>query len=313
MSHFIIDCDPGHDDALAILMAARHLDLVGVTTVFGNSTVENTTRNALAILSAAGLSHIPVAMGAGGPLTGETRSAETVHGKTGLDGANFPPSSLKPVPTPAAEFIAAQAERHGDLTVIAIAPETNIATTLQQFPEAAKRIVGISVMGGSTTFGNATAAAEFNIFADPEAAYRVFESGIPITMVGLNVTTTFGVTREHITRLTGGGKLVARELGTALQYYLDRQTALYQRPYAPVHDVCAVLPFSHPGLMHHRSMHVAIECDGKYTRGMTVCDQRGIIAGDGIVAAQSPNARVATQADGSAITNLLLDTLLEFP
>lgn len=313
MSHFIIDCDPGHDDAVAMMVAAKYLDLVGITTVFGNSSVENTTRNALAILNAAGLSHIPVAAGAAGPLTGTTHSGESVHGKTGLDGANFAPSGTGPLPQPAAEFIAEQAERHGDLVIVAIAPETNLANALTEFPSIRSKIAEISIMGGSTNFGNATAAAEFNIFADPEAAAIVFESGIPITMAGLNVTTGFGVTTHDIDRLQRHGGSIAGELGSALGYYLSKQSAMYERDYAPVHDVCAVLPFTHPGLIHHESMHVAVECDGRYTRGMTVCDLRGKIAGDGIEPMAIPNANVAMQADGDAIIRLLIDTLCEFP
>ncbi|MCB1694469.1 MAG: nucleoside hydrolase, partial [Pseudomonadales bacterium] len=145
MSHFIIDCDPGHDDALAILLAARHLPLVGVTTVFGNSSVQNTTRNALAILDAAGLGHIPVASGAAAPLTGEVYTGESVHGKTGLDGANFPASTRTPSPLDAAEFIADAASRYDDLVIIAVAPETNVANAILRFPEVSKRVRHISV------------------------------------------------------------------------------------------------------------------------------------------------------------------------
>lgn len=313
MSHFIIDCDPGHDDAVALMVAARYLPLVGVTTVFGNSSVENTTRNALAILDAAGLSHIPVAAGAAGPLKGKTHSGESVHGKTGLDGASFPPSTREPSRLAATEFIAEQAERYDDLVIIAIAPQTNLATALARYPGIKDRLAGISVMGGSTSFGNATAAAEFNIFADPEAAGAVFDSGIPVYMAGLNVTTQFGVTRQDVEYLIASDAVIARELGKALEFYLSRQTAMYLRPYAPVHDVCAVLPFSHPGLLKHEPMHVQVECEGRYTRGMTLCDQRGTIAGDGIAPALPANAEVAIAADGPAIVRLLLDTLTEFP
>jgi inosine-uridine nucleoside N-ribohydrolase len=313
MSHYIIDCDPGHDDAVAILTAARHLDVVGVTTVFGNSSVENTTRNAIAILDAAGLSDIPVAMGAAGPLQGVTHSGETVHGKSGLDGASLPASTRQPIAQDAAAFMAEQAEKYDDLIIVAVAPETNVALAIQRFPKAMQRVERISIMGGSTTFGNATAAAEFNIFADPEAAAAVFDSGIPTTMVGLNVTTTFGITRKSVERLKGHGTVIAREIGGALGYYLERQSAIYERGFAPIHDVCAVLPFSHPGLIRHEPMHVVVECEGSHTRGMTVCDQRGVIAGDGIQLTAPSNSEVAVSADGDAIISLLLDTLCEFP
>ncbi|XOV88681.1 MAG: nucleoside hydrolase [Pseudomonadota bacterium] len=314
MNHFIIDCDPGHDDAVAILTAARYLNLVGVTTVFGNSTVENTTRNALNLLDAAGLSRVPVAAGAAGPLQGVLHSGETVHGKSGLDGARLPLSQRPVHALDAADFIHQAALEHDDLIIIAVAPQTNLATALARYPELKHRIRGISIMGGSTHIGNATPAAEFNILADPEAAARVFDSGIPITMVGLNVTTSFGVTANDISRLEQSDSFVAREIGGALAYYLSRQSAIYNaRGFAPVHDVCAVLPFSHPALIDHEPMHVVVECDGRYTRGMTVCDQRGVISGEGILLTEPANARVAIAADGAGIVQLLLDTLLQFP
>lgn len=312
MSRFIIDCDPGHDDAVAVLVACRFLDVVGLTTVFGNSTVDNTTRNALAILDAADLSHIPVAKGADGPLEGRRHSGETVHGKSGLDGAELPASSRRPEAVSAIEFIAAHARLHDDLAIIAVAPLTNIASALIAHPDLRERITHISIMGGSTTFGNATAAAEFNVFADPEAAAIVFDAGIPLTMVGLDVTTTFGITREHVDTLRAHGSTIAREIGGALRYYLGRQSAIYERAFAPVHDVCAVLPFTHPALIRHEPMHVVVECEGKYTRGMTVCDRRGVVAGDGIARTAPPNADVAVWADGDTIIRIVLDTLMEF-
>lgn len=313
MSHFILDCDPGHDDVVALLTAARHLDLVGVTTVFGNSTVANTTRNALAVLDAAGLGHIPVAMGAAGPLTGTARSAEAVHGKTGLDGASFPASGREPLDIDAAEFIRQQAELHDDLVIIAVAPETNVATALTRYPELATRLQGISVMGGSTDIGNATPAAEFNILADPEAAAIVFDSGVPITMVGLNVTTTFGFEQHHLELLRDSGSAVAREVAGALSFYLGRVSSMYERTSAPVHDACAVIPFIHPDLIRHEPLHVAVECEGTLTRGMTVCDLRGATAKEGIQPASPANARVAMSADAESIIALLLDTLMQFP
>ena len=312
MSHFILDCDPGHDDAVAMLIAARHLNLVGVTTVFGNSTVENTTRNAITILDAAGLSHIPVAMGAESPLRGTRRSGETVHGKTGLNGANLPSSSRKPVELTATEFIREQAEKYDDLIVIAVAPETNIATALTDYPGLKKRIRQLSIMGGSTHSGNATAAAEFNIWADPEAAAIVFDSGIPITLAGLNVTTSFGFDATDLSRLRKQG-VIAREIGNALSYYYDRQHSMYERDFAPVHDLCAVIPFSHPHLITHLPVHVVVECDGKYTRGMTVCDQRGVVEGEGIDLMQAPNAEVAFSANGKKIIEAMIETLNDYP
>ncbi|MEX0941838.1 MAG: nucleoside hydrolase [Pseudomonadales bacterium] len=312
MTHYILDCDPGHDDALALLVAARHLSLVGVTTVFGNSSVANTTRNAISILDAAGLSHIPVAGGAKGPLSGKLHSGETIHGKSGLDGANLPASTRQPITQSAAEFIKDQAMQFDDLVIIAVAPQTNVAQALTQYPELRDRITEISVMGGSTTHGNATAAAEFNILADPEAASIVLGSGIPVTLAGLNITTSFGLTSLEVRKLMQHSAVVTREIAGALAFNLSRQSAIYERHFMPIHDVCAVMPYSHPGLITYQPMHVAVECKGEFTRGMTVCDQRGVIAGEGIEISKPANARVAVACDGAAIVNALLAALLDY-
>ncbi|MEM7365217.1 MAG: nucleoside hydrolase [Pseudomonadota bacterium] len=300
MTSFIIDCDPGHDDAVAIVVAGRHLDVIGVTTVFGNSTIENTTRNALNILDGAGLEHIPVAAGASGPLVGPAKTGEGIHGKSGLDGATLPESSREAIDQDAADFIIQASHEHDDLVIIAVAPETNLAIALERDPTLASRVSEISIMGGSSTHGNATAAAEYNIYADPEAAARVFESGIPIRMVGLNVTSTFGVTQTELDRLHAADG-IGRELAGALQFYLDRQTSTYERSYAPMHDTCAVIPYISPSWIEYQPLHVVVECAGTHTRGMTLCDMRGSVIGGGIENSQSANAQVALTADADAI------------
>ena len=312
MTRFHLDCDPGHDDALALLVAAQHLDLTGVSTVFGNSNIANTTRNALAILEAAELS-VPVAKGVAKPLADTATNAESVHGKSGLDGANLPPPTTKPLPVSGPELIINTARQEDDLTVIAVAPLTNIATAIVDAPDIRDRIREISIMGGSTTFGNATPAAEFNIHADPEAAALVFNSGIPIRMVGLNVTSTFGITMAQVQSLLASSGKLARAIGGALDFYLNKQQTMYQREYAPVHDVCAVVPYTHPALIQHQNMHVDVECTGKLTRGQTVCDQRGLAAEEGLVPPQASNAAVAVQADGKSIIDLVMNTLQNYP
>lgn len=308
MPSFIIDCDPGHDDAVAIVVAANHLDVIGVTTVFGNSTIENTTRNALNILDAAGSPHIPVAAGAAGPLVGPAKTGEGIHGKSGLDGATLPETTRRPVETDAADFIIQASHEHDDLVVIAVAPETNLAIALERDPSLPSRISEISIMGGSTSHGNATAAAEYNIFADPEAAARVFESGIPIRMVGLNVTSTFGISQPDLDLLHSGDG-IGRELAGALQFYLDRQTSTYERSYAPMHDTCAVIPYINSDWLDYQRLHVVVECEGTHTRGMTLCDQRGSVIGGGIVGSQPPNALVAITADADAIIQQVVTDL----
>lgn len=315
MTVFIIDCDPGHDDAVAILFGARHCNLIGITTVYGNSTVANTTRNALSICELAGL-HIPVAKGLADPLSATRISGEIAHGKTGLDGAELPPPRSKPIPLPAVDFLIEQAEKHqGELVIVAVAPLTNIATALAKEPRLSSWLKAISIMGGSTHIGNVTATAEFNTFTDPEAAEIVFESTVPIHMVGLNVTSKVGIGRSGIKRLRTEGGELARQLANALQFYLERQLSLYGRTIAPMHDVCAWMPYTHHDLIDYQSTQVSVETAGRYTRGMTVCDLRGLVTREtGSMAGPEPaNAEVAVDVRGDAIIELVLDTLLEYP
>ena len=311
MPHFILDCDPGHDDAVALLFAAKHLSLSGITTVFGNTIVDNTTRNALDLVSAAGID-IPVAKGAAGPLSGNLESGESVHGKSGLDGANLPQGRQQPEAQSATEFLINAARKESDVIIIAIAPLTNLALALTNAPDIAQKIQEISIMGGSTGVGNVTPVAEFNIFADPEAAAIVFSSGIPIRMAGLNITSRFGVNASQVAALRASSALLPHEIGGALDFYLTRQHSIYGRTHAPIHDVCAVIPYTHPDLIQYESMHVEVECQGDITRGQTVCDQRGVVSNDGLNPQKTKNARVAISANGESISNLAIESLLGY-
>lgn len=310
----LIDCDPGHDDALAILLAATHLNLVGITTVFGNQSVERTTRNALAFCRLARLD-LPVAKGAAGPLRGAAFDGSDLHGGTGLDGAELPEPDREPVGLDAVAFTAGLlGSAAAPLAVIAVGPLTNIATLLLRHPQASRAIASISIMGGTTGIGNVTAVAENNIFADPEAADIVFRSGIPIHMVGLNVTTTVGAGEDDIAALRQSGGPVARVVADLLAFYRERQIRVYGRTIAPFHDPCAVLPLIRPELIEYREAHVAIELDGRVTRGMTVCDFRGIAAsGLSHVRPSAPaNTRVAITARSRAVTDLVISTITDW-
>ena len=198
----LLDCDPGHDDAIALLLAlgSDELELRGVTTVAGNQTLEKTTANAIRVLELADRAEIPVAAGAGRPLVREPRVAADVHGDTGLDGPDLPPPQAEPSPQHAVDFLA---ERVEGATLVATGPLTNVALLLARYPEAKpERIV---LMGGAIAEGNVTPAAEFNIWADPEAAQRVFTSGLDVTMVGLDVTHKALVNAEHASSCEGPG------------------------------------------------------------------------------------------------------------
>jgi inosine-uridine nucleoside N-ribohydrolase len=318
VTKFILDCDPGHDDALAILYAAAHLDLIGVTTTFGNQTVDKTTHNALSVCTLGGLD-IPVARGAAGPLKTPLEATpfngSDVHGVTGMDGAQMPVPTATALAQPASEFLIEQSRVHaGDLVIIATGPLTNVAAALAADPGLNDRLTGLSIMGGSTDRGNVTAVAELNIYADAEAAALVMQSPLPKRMVGLNVTTTVGADSSDIARLNDAGRPVTRAAAGLLDFYLKRQQSLYGRQIAPFHDLCAVVPFVRPELIDYRRAHVAIELAGEHTRGMTVCDFRAIDATDlaHIKPSQHANVDVAIAADGRGIVEAVLETLIGY-
>jgi inosine-uridine nucleoside N-ribohydrolase len=314
----LIDCDPGHDDAVAILFAAWHLDLLAVTTVHGNNSLANTTRNALAVLELAGID-VPVAAGCSEPLVQGSGYHGSIHGKTGLDGADIPAPTRRPVETHAVDLIIELASRHrGELVVALIGPETNLAVALRREPRLKQWVREVTVMGGSTTLGNITPVAEFNIHCDPEAASVVFESGIPIRMVGYNVTRQTGFDAGDLERMRAGGRTVAAVIGDLMEFYLAGQNRVFGLSVAPIHDVCAVVPYVAPDLIRYVETSVKIELAGVYTRGMTVCDLRGIQPGatsgaiKGIRPAESATAKVALEADSRALIDLVVDTVLSF-
>jgi inosine-uridine nucleoside N-ribohydrolase len=304
----LIDCDPGHDDAVAILFAARHLDLVGITTVHGNSTVENTTRNALAILELAGID-VPVAIGCADPLA-QRRAARP---GTGLDGTTLPEPGRRPLDTHAIEFLIETAHRHrGELVLAAIGPQTNVAMALRREPRLKDWLREITIMGGSTGIGNATPAAEFNMHCDPEAAWAVFHSGAALRMVGLNVTRSTGLDPADLAHLKSSGRQVAGMVADVMGGYLARVRGWRGVDIAPLHDVCAIVPHVEDGLIDYLFTRVDIELAGTHTRGMTVCDLRqgrSAVPGDG----RAANAMVAVDAKRRPLVERVLATLLSWP
>lgn len=274
----IIDCDPGHDDALALIVAARHAEIVGITTVSGNAPLDATTRNALGIAELIGLG-APVHAGAAQPLREPPRHATHIHGPTGLGGpAPFEPGRVV-ASNDAASFIidTVRAGPDGEIWLVPIGPMTNIALALQRAPDLADRVAGISFMGGSATTGNVTASAEFNVWADPEAAAQVLAAGVAtVRMSGLDLTRQFCVDDDFVALLAepaAQGHAVARFCVELLGFYLDRQQAATGRRAGPAHDVCAVLALSHD-LIEFVPRPVTVELDGAHTRAMTVVDLR---------------------------------------
>lgn len=308
----LIDCDPGHDDAVAILYAARHADLLGLTTVHGNNTLARVTHNAGAILALGGID-IPVAAGCAEPLAAPMHPIAEVHGKTGLDGAAMPAPRAAAIDMHAVDLIIETARTHRDeLVLAAIGPLTNVAMALKKEPRLAQWLREISVMGGSTTLGNIRAVAEFNIWCDPEAAAVVFDSGARIRMVGYNVTLVTGIGPAELSRLAAGGN-VARTVAGLLGFYLGAGAAASRLTIAPMHDVCAIVPYVDETLLDYAHLHVAVETRGEHTRGMTVCDLRTLTE-EGMIAraGRPPNAHVAIRSDAPRLIGGVVDTLLAY-
>jgi inosine-uridine nucleoside N-ribohydrolase len=291
----LLDCDPGHDDAIALLLAlgSDELDLRGVTTVAGNQTLEKTTANAIRVLELAGRGEIPVAAGAGRPLVREPRVAADVHGETGLDGPDLPPPQAEPSPQHAVDFLA---ERIDGATLVATGPLTNVALLLARHPEAKpERIV---LMGGAIAEGNVTPAAEFNIWADPEAAQRVFASGLDVTMVGLDVTHRALVRPEQLREAGRIGEVVAE----LLEFYGGFHRTVYGWDGSPIHDAVAVAHVIDPGLLEVERLNVRIDTESELCRGRTVVDlwrRTGL----------EPTVNVAVGIDAERFVHLLQERL----
>lgn len=313
MTRYIIDCDPGHDDAMAILYAAKHLDVVGLTTVAGNSSLENSTRNALAICTLAGLK-LPVVPGLDRALIEPPLDGAYVHGATGIDGADLPAPGYDPLNRHAVDFIIETAKAApGELSLIAIGPLSNVAMALRLEPRLAGWLKSIAIMGGSTTSGNRTPYAEFNIVCDPEAAAIVFDAGVPLSMVGLNVTRQAGIAERHIAKLREGGGRVSAVMADLLAFYLAKMQERYGTPTAAMHDPCAVIPLVRPGLITFQALPVHIELGEGPLRGMTACDSRPMRRDHDQPGASRPaNCDVAVAVDGDACVDAVIDTILGY-
>ncbi len=324
MKKVIIDCDPGHDDALAILLAAQHLDILGITTVVGNQTLDKVTRNTLQILEIADLVDIPVYKGMGIPLMGPPRDTSDihgpdVHGESGLEGPVLKAPSKQTAAQHGVDFIIDTVMETDGVTLVSTGPLTNVAAALQREPRLLNRLDCISLMGGNLAIGNVTPTAEFNIYTDPLAAHIVFSSGVPVKMCGINLTRQVMVTETEIERIGELGTRVSRFVTELLTYFVGSVQKLYGLPGGALHDPCAVVPFIDPGLMHFEPMHVAIERFGEHTAGMTVCDYRHlhpdgenrfrrIAEPKGAV----PLTEVGIRIDRAGFFDLLIETLFRY-
>jgi len=296
----LLDCDPGHDDAIALLLAlaSPELELLGVTTVAGNQTLAKTTANAIRVLDFVGRDEIPVAAGASAPLVREPYVAAYVHGETGLDGPDLPPPRREPLQQRAVDFLAEQIRaRKGAVTLVPTAPLTNVALLLALHPDA--RPERIVLMGGAIAEGNVTPAAEFNIWADPEAAACVFAAGIDLTMVGLDVTHKALFTPAHERCLEGRVGEIVRAL---LQFYGEFHRRQYGWEGSPIHDAVAVAHVARPGLLETVERGVKVDTGPELSRGRTYVDVWRRTRWE-------PNARVAVDIDTDGFLDLLVDRL----
>ncbi len=299
------DCDPGHDDAVALLLGVQspRIDLRAVTTTFGNCSLGDATRNALQVLTLAGATTIPVARGAARSLTGHSELGNYVHGVTGLDGPCLPEPTLRASSTSAVDLMSQVigASEH-PVTIVATGPITNVASLLQAHPEVSPGIAGIVFMGGSTERGNHTPYAEFNTFADPEALAVVLASGLPIQMVGLNLTHQALATPAVVERMRSMDHELGRVCSEWMGFFGSSYRDVWGFDSPPVHDPCTVAALIDPTLIRWQDSFVAVETCGEWTRGATVVDLHGRLG-------REPNVQVAMELDVERYWDLVLSNL----
>jgi purine nucleosidase len=308
----ILDCDPGHDDAIAMLLAHGNpdVDLLAVTTVVGNSSLPNVTRNALAIATVAGITDVPFAAGCDRPLLGHGETAPGIHGESGLDGPVLPPASVQLDRRHAIDLIidTILAEEPGTVTLVPVGGLTNIAMAARKEPRIVERVREVVLMGGAYGPGNMTATAEFNIAIDPESAQIVFSEAWPVTMVGLDVTHRALADRGVQERIEALGTAPARFVLDMLEFYGRAYRDTQDFPSPPVHDACAVAYVVDRSVLSVRRAPIAVELAGTLTRGTTVVDLRPFVLEDEEAMADCTTS-VATGIDASRLWDLLVDAL----
>ncbi|MEU7697554.1 nucleoside hydrolase [Streptomyces sp. NPDC015492] len=303
----ILDCDPGHDDAFTILLAAAHpaVELLAITTVAGNQTVEKTTLNARRVCSVAGIRGVPIAAGRARPLHGPPRTAGNIHGDSGLDGPGFGTGEpqVPEDPRGALALVRDTLLAHPvPVTLVPTGPLTNIAVLLLTHPELASRIDRIVLMGGSTDRGNTTPAAEFNILCDPEAADIVLRSGVPVTMFGLNATHQVRATPEVVDRIAALGTPLSGLCVDLLTYFASTYREVYGFDAPPLHDPLTVAHLIDPSLVSLVRAAVTVELTGTHTRGATVVDLHGVTGAPADV-------EVGMEVDAEGFWNLIVEAV----
>ncbi len=307
----IIDCDPGHDDALMLMLAygSGRFDIKAVTVSAGNQTQAKTLQNALKILTLIGATHIPVYRGAEKPLFGDLVIADYVHGETGLDGPSLPVPEMQAQAVSAVEGIArVLSASEIPVTIVPTGPLTNIATFLLAYPHLKSKIQRISLMGGGIFRGNMTPLAEANIYADPEAAAIVFRAGVPITMCGLDVTHKALVFKKDIGLLRALGNRTGKAAADLMDFYsvFYNENRAELDGGAALHDPCAIAWLMNPGIFTTKSCYVDVETRGELTRGTTVVDFYNTLQ-------KEPNATVAYDIDRGAFMDMLFNAIKALP
>jgi purine nucleosidase len=302
----ILDCDPGHDDAIALLLAHGNpeIELLAVTTVHGNQTIEKVTRNALAVATVAGITGVPFAAGAHRPLVREAEVAESIHGESGLDGPTLPEPAFAADERHAVDLIidTIMQNEPGTVTLVPTGALTNIALAVRREPRIAERVKEVVLMGGGYHVGNWSAAAEFNIVVDPEAAHIVFNEAWKLTMVGLDDTHQALATPEVVAAIEAVDTTPARFVLELLEFFAESYRDAQGFDFPPVHDPCAVALVIDPSVMKVVRVPLDVELTGTLTLGMTVADFRA-------AAPETCNTFAATDLDHAKFWALIVDAL----
>jgi purine nucleosidase/pyrimidine-specific ribonucleoside hydrolase len=300
----VLDCDPGHDDALAMILAAHNpaINLLAITTVSGNGIIAKVTQNALSVCALAKI-NVPVAQGAGNAILGQIEAATDIHGETALDGAPLPAPTFELEKISGVDLIAKVVREHPEkVTLVATGPLTNIALFLKLYPELRSNVAEIIFIGGSASRGNRTPYAEFNIWMDPEAADVVLKSGLPLTMCGLDVTHQALVTKPIFAKLEAMGTDLSKTVIGLLKFFASTYNDVFEMPDPPLHDPVVIAFLIDRSVVKTRRCNVEIELNGKFTRGATVVD---IYDRSGF----TPNVDVALELDFDKFWSMMLDAI----
>ena len=304
MKKIILDVDPGHDDAVAIMLAAFNpeIDLLGITVVAGNQTLEKTFNNALKVCSHLGID-VPVYKGMPGPMVREQVIADDIHGETGLDGPDFGEITKKGETMHAVDYIIEKLLGSDEkITLVPTGPLSNIGMALRKEPRIKEKIEHIVLMGGAYQLGNSTPAAEFNIFADPEAAYVVFSSGLPVVMMGLDLTRQALATKEVVDKIGSLNNKASKLFVDLMEFFAKTQHDVFGWSAPPVHDPTTVAYLIDPSCIETKPMYCKIELKSEDSYGRTLCDYFGILK-------KEPNVDVAVKLDFDKFWNIVYETL----